>query len=72
MEFDWSYRERVMKESDVQADRLREVRIDTYNECGGLPLAHALGIPARALANYESGITLPDLMLLDFIELTGV
>jgi transcriptional regulator with XRE-family HTH domain len=52
--------------------RLREVRGEVYGDDGGPRLAEALGIPARTWANYEAGTTMPDLILLRFVCLTGV
>ena len=34
-------------------------------------MAEALGIPARTWAHYESGVTIPGLVLLRFIDATG-
>jgi transcriptional regulator with XRE-family HTH domain len=54
------------------AERLREVRLDLYGDDGGPLLADALGIPAQTWANYESGVTIPGLVLLRFIDATDV
>jgi hypothetical protein len=61
-----------MEFSDVLAGRLRAVRLDRYGEHGGPLLAEALGIPTRIWARYESGATIPGLVLLRFIEVVGV
>ena len=61
-----------MTKSDVLGGRLREVRLEIYGPHGGPLLAEALEIPARTWAHYESGITIPGLVLLDFIEVTGI
>jgi hypothetical protein len=61
-----------MKKSEALALRLRELRLRMYGEHGGPLLAKALEIPARTWAHYESGITIPGLVLLRFIEVTGV
>ena len=53
------------------ACRLREVRLELYGEHGGPLLAEALEVPARTWAHYESGVTIPGLVLLRFIEATG-
>ena len=53
------------------AHRLLEVRLVMYGERGHL-MADALNLPARTWANYESGVTIPGLVLLRFIEFTGV
>jgi hypothetical protein len=54
------------------ARRLREVREELYGEDGGPLLAERLRIPSRTLFNYESGVTVPAVVLLRFIKLTGV
>jgi hypothetical protein len=62
----------MQPESDALARRLREVRLEMYGENGGPLLAEALGLPARTWAHYESGVTIPGLVLLRFIDATGV
>ncbi len=52
--------------------RLREVRQDLFGDHGGPELARRLNIPARTWYNYETGVTVPAEVLLDFIEQTGV
>jgi len=54
------------------AGRLRGVREETYGEYGLPLLAESLGIPARTWARYEAGATVPDVVIMRFIELTGV
>lgn len=54
------------------ATRLRDVRVELYGEHGGPALARALGLPARTWYNYETGVTIPAEILLEFAELTGV
>jgi hypothetical protein len=61
-----------MEMSDILARRLRDVRLAMYGEHGGPLLAEALKIPARTWANYESGVTIPGLVLLRFIAMTEV
>ena len=56
---------------DVLGPRLREVRMELYGENGGPMLANALGLSFRTWLNYESGVTIPALVMLHFIELTG-
>ncbi len=51
--------------------RLRQVRMELYGENGGPMLAEALGLPYRTWINYESGVTVPALVVLRLIELTG-
>jgi hypothetical protein len=61
-----------MTNSHALALRLRELRLCMYGEHGGPLLAEALEIPARTWANYESGVTIPGLVLLRLIEVTGI
>jgi hypothetical protein len=51
--------------------RLREIRQDIFGEHGGPELARRLGLPARTWYNYETGVTVPAEVLLEFIEQTG-
>jgi hypothetical protein len=50
---------------------LREIRQDIFGEHGGPELARRLGLPARTWYNYETGVTVPAEVLLEFIEQTG-
>ena len=61
-----------MKKSDALARRLHQVRLAKYGEDGGPLLAEDLGLPAQTWAHYEAGVTIPGLVLLGFIEITGV
>ena len=61
-----------MRRSYVLAGRMRAVRLDRYGEHGGPLLAEDLRIPTRTWVRYESGVSIPGLVLLRFIELTGV
>jgi hypothetical protein len=61
-----------MTKNYALASRLREVRIELYGEHGAPLLAKALEIPIRTWARYESGITIPGLVLLRFVAATGV
>lgn len=61
-----------MSLSDDLASRLREVRLELYREQGGPLMAEALRVPVRTWENYEFGVTIPGLVLLSFLELTGV
>jgi hypothetical protein len=61
-----------MELSDVLARRLRAVRLDRYGEHGGPLLAEELRVPTRTWVRYESGVRVPGLVLLRFIEVTGV
>lgn len=51
--------------------RLREIRQNLFGEHGGPELARRLNLPARTWYNYETGVTVPAEVLLDFIEQTG-
>src|SRR4051794_2778184 len=53
------------------ARRVREVRVERFGEVGGPLLAEALGLPEQTWANYESGVTIPALVILWFVEVTG-
>jgi hypothetical protein len=61
-----------MSLSDILAGRVREVRLERYGEHGGPLLAENLGIPTRTWVRYESGASIPGLLLLRFIEVVGV
>jgi len=52
------------------AARVRQVREELYGTHGGPLLAEALRIPFRAWHEYESGGTIPALIILRFIEVT--
>jgi hypothetical protein len=54
------------------AERVREIRVERFGEGGGPLLAETLGVPERTWQNYESGVTIPALVILRFVELTGV
>jgi hypothetical protein len=54
------------------AERLRRVRVELYGEDGVPELARQLGIPERAWSRYESGVTVPAEVVLQFLELTCV
>ena len=53
------------------ARHVREIRLERYGGRGGLSLAEALGLPAATWANYEGGVTIPALVILRFIGITG-
>jgi type IV secretory pathway TrbD component len=50
--------------------RLREIREELYGD-GADVLAAALGLPERTWLNYECGVVMPAIVLLQFIVLTG-
>jgi hypothetical protein len=62
----------MTQQRDGLGRRLRQIRLELYGENGGPMLAEALHLPFRTWANYESGVTVPALVVLHFIELTGV
>jgi hypothetical protein len=53
------------------AERVREIREETFGEHGGPLLAEALRLPFRTWLNYEAGCTIPALVILRFIEVTN-
>ncbi len=53
------------------AARVRQVREDLYGLHGGPCLAEALKVPFRSWVEYESGGTIPALVILRFIEVTS-
>jgi hypothetical protein len=61
-----------MKLTDIVARRLRTVRLEIYGEHGLPLLAEALDIPARNWARYESGESMPGVVLLRFIDIARV
>jgi hypothetical protein len=54
------------------AERVHKIRLERYGEQGGPTLARALKLPLRTWTNYENGVTIPALVILRFIWLTGV
>ena len=52
------------------AARLHEVREELYGR-DAAALAAALGLPEATWLNYERGVTMPAVILLEFLELTG-
>lgn len=51
--------------------RLVRLRCDRFGDDGVAEMARRLGIPARTWANYERGVTMPDVILLRLLCLTG-
>jgi hypothetical protein len=51
--------------------RLREIREEIFGVHGGPELARRLNLPARTWYNYETGVTVPAEVLLEFIDQTG-
>lgn len=52
------------------APRIRQIREELYGAHGGPLLAKALRIPFRSWIHYETGGTIPALVILRFIEVT--
>jgi hypothetical protein len=61
----------MTQQRDGLSRRLRQVRVELYGENGGPMLAEAMRLPFRTWMNYESGVTVPGLVVLRFIEVTG-
>ena len=59
------------KRQDLSA-RLRLIREELCGAHGGPDMARRLNIPARTWYNYETGVTIPADVLLDFLDKTGV
>jgi hypothetical protein len=58
--------------SELLGSRVREVRIETFGEKGTAALSQAMNIPAQTWEHFENGVTIPALIILAFIEITGV
>jgi hypothetical protein len=54
------------------ARRIRKIRIDRFGEYGVPQLAARLGLAASTWEQYEDGVMIPGMVILRFIELTGV
>src|SRR5207302_10095897 len=64
---------RIMSQRDTAlALRVSEVRREIYGEDGIPNVAKVLGIPSRAWQHYEAGVSIPALVILGFIQATGV
>lgn len=57
--------------SALLAERVREIRLDLYGEGSRTNLADAVGVPAETWLNYEASVTMPALVLLRFLDVTG-
>jgi predicted ester cyclase len=64
-------RDRWIRRRVEVSERLREVREELFGPTGGPELARRLGVPARTWSNYETGVTVPAEILLDFLAETG-
>ncbi len=53
------------------AQRVREIRQELYGVHGGPLLAQMLHVPFRTWLNFENGCTIPAIVILRFIEVTG-
>lgn len=65
-------RERDLDRRMELAARIRAVRRDLFGELGGPEMARRLGLPNRTYYNYETGVTIPAEVLLEFIDQTRV
>ena len=54
------------------AERLRLIRLEFFADEGPAGLASMLRLSCSSWSNYENGVTIPDEILLQFLELTGV
>jgi hypothetical protein len=61
----------MQKENEQLSIRVRQIRLEKFGDDGGPALARALEIPARTWEHYESGVTIPARVVLQFIEVTG-
>ena len=61
-----------MKVREGFAHRIRDVRVDCFGEDGLPLLAALLDLPVQTWENYEGGVTMPAVVVLRLIELTGV
>ena len=59
-----------LKATQGLAQRVREIRVEHFGESGVPLLAETLDLPERTWHNYESGVTIPALVILRFIEVT--
>jgi SOS-response transcriptional repressor LexA len=57
---------------DQISGRLRQIRMELFGEHGGPELARRLDLPARTWYNYETGVTVPAEVMLNFINQTNV
>jgi hypothetical protein len=53
------------------AERVRAVRRELYGESGAPMLAADLELPTRTWLNYEEGVSIPAVVILRFIAITG-
>jgi hypothetical protein len=54
------------------AARVSEVRCEMFGKHGGPLIAELLRLPYRKWLNYETGVTIPALVILRLIAVTGV
>jgi hypothetical protein len=58
-------------DSAILGPRVREIRRQLFSEDGIPSLALAMRLPARTWEDYESVVTIPATVILDFIKVTG-
>ena len=64
----------MLRQSHTQADlaqRVGEIRHELYGAHGGPLLAEALRLPYRTWRNSEAGVTIPALVILRFLAISG-
>src|SRR3954452_21345416 len=54
------------------AEGVRAIPLERFGEDGIPLLAETLGVPERTWSNYEAGVNIPGLVILRFVEVTGV
>lgn len=60
------------KSAKILGGRIRQIRVERFGPNGLVELEQLSGISERTWMNYESGVTIPGLTLLKFIDLTAV
>jgi hypothetical protein len=71
MDHQQSLHDRASRKAAI-AGRLRLIRIELFGEDRDTELADQLGIPLRTWFNFETGVTIPGEVLLEFLEITGI
>ncbi|WP_165251255.1 ester cyclase [Paludisphaera soli] len=64
-------RDRRIRRRTELSERIREIREELLGPSGGPEMARRLGLPVRTWYNYETGVTMPAEVLLDFLAETG-
>jgi hypothetical protein len=57
--------------ADILAQRLRRIRVERYGEEGIPALSEIMGLPAKTWENFEAGVAVSGVVLLQFLDLTG-